>query len=365
MTALHAYFHQRNQQAFQRLLDPARTHSGGPSTSGGKSWSRTSPLSSSPSVDVNARDYWGRTALHLAASSQDASAPEFVRLLLAHPTINVNTADTESHWTPLHRALYNGNLATALLLLQRSDIDTLARDVEGYTPFDLYNSTIEGTIPDHHDHRGEELYTWGSNRNAALGVGDGNDRAHPELVTPRIPDVSEKETLDARFTPVRVRQVAMSKLHTVIVTDEPRGNLRVCGFGSGGRLGPGQHTQYTPIPLPGFSQTVDSVAVGQDHTLVLTKGGEVYSWGLNRFSQLGYVVETTTGGRVEEPIQSTPRKIAGAIRNRFVVGVAACKTASACWTADEVFTWGTNNGQLGELHCISQHRSGLGDSWYS
>ena len=60
---------------------------------------------------------------------------------------------------------------------------------------------------------------------AALGVGDGNDRAHPELVTPRIPDVSEKETLDARFTPVRVRQVAMSKLHTVIVTDEPRGNL--------------------------------------------------------------------------------------------------------------------------------------------
>ncbi|RPD64492.1 hypothetical protein L226DRAFT_506238 [Lentinus tigrinus ALCF2SS1-7] len=348
MTALHAYFHQRNQQAFQRLLDPARSHSGGgPSTSGGKSWSRPSPLSSAPSVDVNARDYWGRTVLHLAASSQDASAPEFVRMLLAHPTINVNIADTESHWTPLHRALYNGNLATALLLLQKSDIDTLARDVEGYTPFDLYNSTIEGTIPDHHGHRGEELYTWGSNRNAALGVGDGNDRTHPELVSPRVPDVSEKENLDTRFTPVRVRQVAMSRLHTVIITDEPRGNLRVCGFGSGGRLGPGQHTQYTPIPLPGFNQTADAVAVGQDHTLVLTKGGEVYSWGLNRFSQLGYVVETTTAGRVEEPIQSTPRKISGAIKNRFVVGVAACKTASACWTADEVFTWGTNNGQLG------------------
>ncbi|KAI0714213.1 hypothetical protein C8T65DRAFT_573631 [Cerioporus squamosus] len=347
MTALHAYFHQRNQQAFQRLLDPTRNSGGGPSTSGGKSWSRPSPLSSASSVDVNARDYWGRTVLHLAASSQDASAPEFVRMLLAHPTINVNIADTESHWTPLHRALYNGNLTTALLLLQRSDIDILARDVEGYTPFDLYNSTIEGTIPDHNGDQGEELYTWGSNRNAALGVGDGNDRAYPELVSPRVPDVSEKENLDARFTPVRVRQIAMSKLHTVIVTDEPRGNLRVCGFGSGGRLGPGQHTQYTPIPLPGFNQTVDAVAVGQDHTLVLTKSGEVYSWGLNRFSQLGYVVETTTGGRVEEPIQSAPRKIAGAIKNRFVVGVAACKTASACWTADEVFTWGMNSGQLG------------------
>ena len=89
--------------------------------------------------------------------------------------------------------------------------------------------------------------------------------------------------------------------------------------------------------------------VGQDHTLVLTKSGEIYSWGLNRFAQLGYIVETTTGGRVEEPIQSTPRKVSGAIRNRTVEGIAACKTASACWTKDEVFTWGTNNGQLGEF----------------
>lgn len=218
MTALHAYFHQRNQQAFQRLLDPARSqhsHSGGGiSTSGGKSWSRPSPLSSASSCDVNARDHLGRTVLHLAASSQDASAPEFVRLLLAHPTINVNIADQESHWTALHRALYHSNLATALLLLQRSDVDTSARDIEGYTPFDLYNSTIEGTIPNHESEQGEELYTWGSNRNAALGVGDGNDRTFPELISLRAGEPSERDSVDARFTPIRVRQIAMSRLHT-------------------------------------------------------------------------------------------------------------------------------------------------------
>ncbi|KAH9935996.1 uncharacterized protein BXZ73DRAFT_89477 [Epithele typhae] len=349
MTALHAYFHQRNQQAFQRLLDPARNGSqasgGGPSTSGGKSWSRPSPLSAAASAstcDVNARDGLSRTVLHLAASSSDPSAPEFVRLLLGHPGINVNIADTESHWTPLHRALYNGNLAAAQLLLQRSDIDVSARDIEGYTPFDLYNSTIEETIPDHDflDFKPpKDLFTWGSNRNAALGVGDGDDRAFPELVSLRVVAVDAKEHVDTRFTPIRVRQVAMSRLHTVIVTDEPRGNLRVCGFGSGGRLGPGQHTQFTPIPIPGFNQTVESVAVGQDHTLVLTTTGEVYSWGLNRFSQLGYVIETATGARPEEPIQTTPRKIAGAIKNQ--------ETASACWSRYHVYAWGTNNGQLG------------------
>ena len=113
------------------------------------------------------------------------------------------------------------------------------------------------------------------------------------------------------------------------------------------RLGPGQHTQYTPTPLPGFNLTAHSVAAGQDHTLILTKSGEVYSWGLNRFSQLGYVVETVPGTRSDEPIQLTPRKIAGGIKNRRAIGGAACKTASVCWTEDEVFTWGTNNGQLG------------------
>ncbi|KAJ8474411.1 hypothetical protein ONZ51_g7236 [Trametes cubensis] len=348
MTALHAYFHQRNQQAFQRLLDPGRSQHSGPSTSGGKSWSRPSPLSAAPSVDVNARDYLGRTVLHLAAAAQDAAAPEYVRMLLTHPTINVNIADAESHWTPLHRALYHGNLTTALLLLQRQDIDTTLRDIEGYTPFDLYNSTIEGTKPiKDADDRGDELFTWGSNRNAALGVGDGDDRTFPESISLRISPLPETEPIDSRFTPIRVRQVVMSRLHTVIVTDEPRANLRVCGFGSGGRLGPGQHTQYTPTPLPGFNLTAHSVAAGQDHTLILTKSGEVYSWGLNRFSQLGYVVETVPGTRSDEPIQLTPRKIAGGIKNRRAIGVAACKTASVCWTEDEVFTWGTNNGQLG------------------
>ena len=57
------------------------------------------------------------------------------------------------------------------------------------------------------------------------------------------------------------------------------------------RLGPAQHTQYNLRPLSNFVQLISALALGQDHTLVLTKLGEVFSWGLNRFSQLGYVVE--------------------------------------------------------------------------
>lgn len=86
MTSLHAYFHNRDQVAFQRHLSL---------------------------TDVNARDWLGRTVLHLACAASARAAIEYVRILLAHPAVDVNLQDVESHWTGLHRALYNGNISAA------------------------------------------------------------------------------------------------------------------------------------------------------------------------------------------------------------------------------------------------------------
>ncbi|KLO18230.1 hypothetical protein SCHPADRAFT_820098 [Schizopora paradoxa] len=376
MPALHAHFLLKNQQAFQRLLEASKqslssasTGGGGSnvpplSSSGGRSWTRPgslSALSGPPSCaasvcDVNERDWLGRTVLHLAVSSLESSALEFVKLLLAHPRIDVNLADVESRWTSLHRALYAGNLAACVLLLQRSDIDMSLKDFEGYTAFDLYNSTVEGTKPNLKD--ALDLFTWGANRNACLGLGDGNDRAFAEQVVVNATNHDEgtsKRTLAERFEPIRIRQVAMSKLHTTIVTNEKKANLRVCGFGSGGRLGLGQHTQYNLVPIRQLQTCITAVALGQDHTIALTENGDVLSWGMNRFSQLGYVIEATSSGApsgkslapTEEQIQLIPRRVIGPLKKEVAVGVAACRTASACWTESVLYTWGTNNGQLG------------------
>ena len=207
-------------------------------------------------MDINAQDDLGRTVLHLAASATDAAATEYVRMLLAHPSINVNLRDKESHWTALHRALYHGNINTALLLLRRPDIDTNLKDLEGYRAFDLYNSTVEGTKPalssDRELNRGRsELLTWGTNRNASLGFTDGDDRNFPDQVVLSRPGTSPSDYLEERFEPLRVNQVSMSKLHTgasssghvyddthpfvAVVTSQARCNVLVCGFGSGGR----------------------------------------------------------------------------------------------------------------------------------
>ena len=112
-TSLHAFFALRNQKGFQRHLDACRLPSSASSnaalsSSGGRSWSKSSNLHTG---DVNARDRFGRTVLHLACSALDPAATTFVKLLLAHPSVNVNLQDSESSWTALHRALYAGNLA--------------------------------------------------------------------------------------------------------------------------------------------------------------------------------------------------------------------------------------------------------------
>ena len=120
MKSLHALFAQRDQQAFQRQLERARAAASGSRSGsgqgGGRSWTKSSPVQPKShfcDFDVNARDWLGRTVLHLACSSGEPSAPEYVRLLLAFPGINVNIQDLENQWTPLHKALYHGNVITA------------------------------------------------------------------------------------------------------------------------------------------------------------------------------------------------------------------------------------------------------------
>lgn len=88
------------------------------------------------------------------------------------------------------------------------------KDFEGYTAFDVYNSTVEYTKP-LSDAPRAELYTWGTNRNATLGQGDSNDRASPDQAVIYPKDaVSVELPLETRFAPIHVRQIGMSRLHT-------------------------------------------------------------------------------------------------------------------------------------------------------
>jgi hypothetical protein len=171
-----------------------------------------------------------------------------------------------------------------------------------------------------------------------------------------------------QFDRITVKDVQMSKMHTVVVTNETSGgNVWVAGIGSNGRLGRHASTQPTLIPLADFKETAASVAVGPDHSLIVTTSGSIYSFGLNKFGVLGYTVESgqglvassgtgsgsgnsgqsTSSSTKILDVQITPRKIVGPLKKEEILGAAVSKLHSVAFSADALYTWGSNTGQLG------------------
>jgi alpha-tubulin suppressor-like RCC1 family protein len=344
-------------------------------------------------------DAMGRSILHHACTEPDRLA--FVTVLLAHPLIDPGLVDLESGWTCLHRALYHGNISAAREIISANPSNwslVKSKDRAGDSPFDIFEASIrdignvrEESHPDVDEDsddgqdddepvaewcpqgKGDEVFSWGSNKNMTLGFMDGDDRSYPErILLPRPKQLlleeakrrysgvvgnhgkTPEELLDASvlFDPVNFEDILLSKYHTAILTTDRHSNLFICGFGRGGRLGFGdeQNVQYTfrpmvPPLLP--KKKVERVALGQDHTVVVLHGGEVWTWGSNQHGQLGYTIQQKS--LKDEPIMSTPRQVLGLLRKEPVIGCAASKVHTAVFTADSLFTWGRNDGQLGIL----------------
>lgn len=384
--------------------------------------------------EINSRDAAGLTILHHAASSMAESAVHIAQALLNHPGTDIYIQDAENGWTALHRAFYFGNIAIARCILNRDTQDILGqrssssnqparglvkiKDKEGYGPLDLYAMTIKDRTlrPEHvpfvgpdsdddmahrqsddtdHDTRrkritppvllaGDEVYTFGSNKNVTLGFGDEDDRQYPERITLRRPDhllqrfhrehcekqdqywverglpaprltpVQPRGIVELpahiRNTPIFIQDVRMSKLHTAVLTTDPVANLYMCGHGPGGRLGTGSETTrylFTCIEGGGLGQKkVSAIALGQNHTLAITEEGEIYSWGNNAYGQLGYTVPKPSF-KDDDPISTIPRQIFGPLKRDIVTGVAASRIHSVAHTTTALYTFGKNEGQLG------------------
>ncbi|KAF2020874.1 hypothetical protein BU24DRAFT_429806 [Aaosphaeria arxii CBS 175.79] len=384
--------------------------------------------------DINSRDGAGMTILHHVASSTAENAAAFAQALLEHSLIDLYIQDTENGWTSLHRAFYFGNITIARLILNKDTQNILGhnssgfnpharglvkiKDKEGYGPLDLFALTIKdrtlqpeeaprndsdsddelayGDSGDWDDEArgrtivppillsGDEVFTFGSNKNVTLGFGDEDDRQFPERITLRRPDhllqrfyrehrearlqassymnqsLQESEVLHPRSldelpvrirnTPIVTQDVQMSKLHTAVLTTDPVSNLYMCGHGAGGRLGTGDEStrhQFTCIEGGGLSQKkVAAVALGQNHTLAISDEGEVFSWGNNAFGQLGYVLPKPAL-KEDDPISSLPRQIYGPLKREIVIGIAASRIHSVVHTATSLYTFGKNEGQLG------------------
>ncbi|KAI5291927.1 hypothetical protein KEM52_000025, partial [Ascosphaera acerosa] len=84
-----------------------------------------------------------------------------------------------------------------------------------------------------------------------------------------------------------------------------------------------------------------------------TSRGEVFTWGSNRYGQLGYALpppptsSCASTEQADHPVQLTPRQIFNPLKRECVVGAAASATHTVLHTASALYTFGKNAGQLG------------------
>ncbi|KAL9041444.1 MAG: hypothetical protein Q9214_004108, partial [Letrouitia sp. 1 TL-2023] len=359
------------------------------------------------------------------------NAFQFALALLELPFLDLYVQDLESGWTVLHRALYFGNVAIARALMDRDMHDAVGqsnygsnhtvgglikiKDHEGNSPFDVYGASIstriirsssavpllsdssededggsaQGISGDGDDDGssarvvrispkisigGDEIFTFGSNKNFNLGFGDEDDRQYPErlyLKRPvqllqhfwterkrRIrnntrsssPEGESPVPASIQNQPIIIQDVRLSKFHSAILTSDPEANLYTCGFGPGGRLGTGdEETRFNFVSILGGGlgvKKVIDIGLGQNHTVAVTSDGEVFSWGSNTYGQLGYN-SPSSNMRDEEPIHLLPRQIFGPLKREIVRGVAASSIHTLVYTSSSLYTFGKNEGQLG------------------
>lgn len=131
-------------------------------------------------------------------------------------------------------------------------------------------------------------------------------------------------------------QVEVNGFHSVFLDES--GQVWTWGDNRFGQLGNGTTTaSASPAVISGLP-TIAAVAAGGGHTMALTTDGNVWTWGGNHDNTLGVSTDTTT--------QTTPVQIAGL--DHIVAITAGDGHGVALRSNGTVWTWGINkDGQTG------------------
>jgi uncharacterized repeat protein (TIGR02543 family) len=150
-----------------------------------------------------------------------------------------------------------------------------------------------------------------------------------------------------------IRDVFAGQYHTFVVTTN--GRVYSWGWNRYGQLGDGtsgtsqneniaDKSTPTLISFPA-GEIIRNVVADQDHSLAVTTTGRVYSWGRNNSGQLGddTLVDNSTPTLISFPGGETIRNVAAGIEHSLAVT-----------TSGQVYAWGSNlRGQLGKTTIVN------------
>lgn len=182
-----------------------------------------------------------------------------------------------------------------------------------------------------------ELLAFGSNEAGQLGTATnaGTEKANPTPTPISLPGATGPAV-----------SLAEGEEHGLVATST--GQLYSFGSNLWGQLGVAANsgtatltTTPTPVGLPGATGGAVQVAAGREHSLVLTSTGQLYSFGVNQYGQLG---RATSGG-----VHATPELVALPGATGPVAQIAAGGQHSLALTSTgQLYAFGRNEeGQLG------------------
>ena len=174
-----------------------------------------------------------------------------------------------------------------------------------------------------------QAWAWGLNGNGRLGDNSTTSRRTPVSVLGAVKTFC---------------QIAAAAAHTVAI--DKNGRAWAWGFNSNGQLGDNSTlSRITPVSVLGTTKTFCQITGGNAHTVAIDKNGQVWSWGLNGFGQLG---DNSVTSRI------TPVSVLGATKTfcQILTGdfhIVAIDKNGRAWG------WGLNSsGQLGNNSTLSR-----------
>jgi hypothetical protein len=130
-----------------------------------------------------------------------------------------------------------------------------------------------------------KVYCWGYNYNGVLGYGRRGSISFQDI------NYSDnniyKPQLNECLSAKKIIDICCGHYHSLALTND--GAVYAWGRNDSGQIGDGSNRdQYLPIRVHGFNnEKVIMISCGSHHSMALTESGRVYSWGLNNCGQLG------------------------------------------------------------------------------
>jgi alpha-tubulin suppressor-like RCC1 family protein len=170
-----------------------------------------------------------------------------------------------------------------------------------------------------------QVFSWGNNRDAQLGLGDKNVRKSPTIIE----DLKDKNIVG----------IACGRDSSFALTKE--GEVYSWGRDDFGQLAHGRSQRF--VSKPRFvasleNEVITSIHMGEFHGVAVTNDGRLFSWGKNQCGQVG------NGNRnnVSMPIQIE------ALETKTIIAAAAGSGHTAAITQDGQL-WMFGSGRSGEL----------------